>query len=318
MKNFYASHKTLIKIFISLMILAVLIMRMDIASLGVQIGNIDIKIWLLTAALIFVQILTLSYRWLLLINVQKHSITYRNALHVTLMSLIANYLFITSIGGIIVRIAMSVQSGISLIHAIAATALDRVMTLFALLILTIIFLPNLNTIASHDTVHYIVFVLALLLLGISSLSLFAFEKLRRKIIFSHRKVTMIFHYLRKIMTSPKLLLKIILTSLIGQLAYFCAAFTITHSLGFGFSWLDFITVLPLITLVASLPVGYGGWGIREGAFVFGLGLINIPIEIAFVASVQIGIISMLCALIAGVPAFMFQKTKAPLQKGFTV
>ena len=64
--------------------------------------------------------------------------------------------------------------------------------------------------------------------------------------------------------------------------------------------------MPLITIIASLPVGYGGWGIREGAFVYGLGLIHVPIEVAFAVSVQIGLISMLCAFVAGIPAMMGQ------------
>ena len=75
-------------------------------------------------------------------------------------------------------------------------------------------------------------------------------------------------------------------------------------MGIEFSWLHFIAIIPVITIVASLPIGYGGWGIREGAFVYGLGLINIPFETAFATSIQIGIISMAGALIAAIPALV--------------
>ena len=258
-------------------------------------------------ALIFVQILALSYRWFLLINARQRRITYRNAVRVTLASLIANYLFITSIGGIVVRIALSVQSGFSLLRSIAATALDRLMTLGALLILTAVFLPVLSAIASQDIYHNAIFILTLFGLAIFMTSFLLFENVRRSIVFSHRKVAICFQYLRNVMTDQNLLAQTIISSLIGQLAYFGAVYAVTLSTGVEFSWLHFISILPLITIIASLPIGYGGWGIREGAFVYGLGLINIPIETAFTVSVQIGLISMICAFIAGVPALALRK-----------
>ena len=308
MKDFYNQHKLSIKIVVSLAIMALLAMRMDISALGEHVGHIQGSIWLLAAGMIFVQILALSYRWFLLINAHESRITYRNAVRVTLASMIANYLFITSIGGIIVRVAMSVQSGISLVRSIAATALDRVMTLLALLILTALFLPVLSAIASHDIVHQAVFILGLFASGVFLFALLMFDTFRRRIIFSHRKVAMCFQYLRTVMTDHNMMGKILTSSLVGQVAYFAAVYVVTASMGVEFSWLYFISILPLITVIASLPVGYGGWGIREGAFVYGLGLIDIPIEIAFAVSVQIGLISMLCAFIAGVPALVLRRS----------
>lgn len=307
MRNFYENHKLAIKIVISLTLMALIAMRMDITTLSSRLGDIHKDAWLVAAGMIFIQILALSYRWLLLINVNGKRITYRNAVRVTLASLIANYLFITSVGGIIVRVALSVQSGISLVRAIAATALDRAMTLVALLILTVLFLPILATIASHDIYHEAIFVVGLFIAAAFMFSLLVFDDLRRRIIFSHRKIAMCFQYLRKVVTTHDLLAKITISSLIGQLAYFVAVYVITMSMGIEFSWLHFISILPLITVIASLPVGYGGWGIREGAFVYGLGLINIPIEVAFAVSVQIGLISMICAFLAGVPALALRK-----------
>ena len=307
MKNFYNHHKLSIKIVISMSIMALLAVRMDFGALGGHIGHIQGSIWLVASGMIFAQIFALSYRWFLLINAHEDRITYRNAVRVTLASMIANYLFITSIGGIIVRVAMSVQSGISLVRSIAATALDRVMTLVALLILTAVFLPVLSAIASHDVIHQAVFVLGLFSCAAFMFALLMFDTFRRKIIFSHRKVTMCFKYLRTVMTDQNMMGKILISSLIGQIAYFVAAYALTVSMGIEFSWLHFISILPLITIIASLPIGYGGWGIREGAFVYGLGLINIPIEVAFAVSVQIGLISMICAFIAGVPALIFRR-----------
>lgn len=313
MKEFYENHKLAFKIALSSAIMALLVFRMDLSNLGARLGDIHKGVWGVAISLIFIQILALSYRWLLLINVHGPRISFRNAIRVNLASMIANYLFITSVGGIIVRVAMSVQSGVSLVRAIAATVLDRVMTLLALFILTIVFLPVLAAIASHDFYHHAIFVIGLFSMGAFVFSILMFEDLRRKIVFSHRKVAMCFQYLRAVMTDQNRLAQIILSSLIAQFAYFMAVYVVTASMGIEFSWLHFISILPLITIIASLPVGYGGWGIREGAFVYGLGLIHIPVEVAFAVSVQIGLISMVCAFIAGVPALALRrKTRAML------
>ena len=309
MKKFYAEHRLSIKIILSAIIMGLLLLRIDVQQVQHHFGSIYIDTWLIAMAMIAIQILALSYRWLLLINVHEKRITYRNSIRVNLASMLANYLFITSIGGIIVRVAMSVQSGISLVRSIAATALDRVMTLVALLILTTLFLPVLSEIASQDIYHSAIFVLGLFAIAVFCLALLLFDTFRRKIIFSHRKVAMCFKYLRTAVTDQLLLGKIIISSLVAQIAYFGAVYVITTHMGIEFSWLHFISILPLITIIASLPVGYGGWGIREGAFVYGLGLINVPVEIAFAVSVQIGLISMVTAFITGIPAVATSKTK---------
>ena len=296
--------KLLQKIIISMLVLAALALGMDHAKFTESIGSIHIDAWLIALALIYLQILALSYRWLKLINLYERKISFTYAVKVNLASLIANYLFITSIGGIIVRVAMSVKSGVSLIRSIAATGLDRFFTLLALLLLSIVFLPVFDSIVSADIYQKTVFMI-LLMLGVSVLFAFIlFEAPRKKIIFSHRKVAMCFQFLRTVLTDRKVFGKIIASSLIGQLAYFGSVYAVMISMGIEFSWLHFIAIIPVITIVASLPIGYGGWGIREGAFVYGLGLINIPFETAFATSIQIGIISMAGALIAAIPALV--------------
>ena len=98
------------------------------------------------------------------------------------------------------------------------------------------------------------------------------------------------------------------------MSYFAAVYIIMVSMNIDFSLLHFFAVIPAITLVASLPIGYGGWGIREGAFIYGLGLIDVPFETAFSASVQIGIISMSGAILASIPIFLRSGSKLRIAK----
>ncbi len=304
----------LIKALISLAIIVVLAMRMDMSTLKDVIGHVHVEYWLIALALMFLQILALALRWSLLINVHGHKMDYGDSVRITLASLLANYLFITSIGGIIVRVALAVQHGISWVQSIAATTLDRLMTLAALLILTIVFLPILFGIVEREIFQSTLAAIFTFVLAFGVFSLIFLKNVRRHLIFSHRKIAVGYKYLRSIGRNHNLIAQIVTTSLFAQIAYFGAVYIITTSTGAEFPLLYFMAVLPMITIVASLPLGYGGWGIREGAFVYGLGLINIPIETAFIISVQIGLISMIAVLVAGIPALMNGHMQLSLKK----
>ncbi len=312
MDKLFKQGGTLPKVLISMLIIAILAMSVDFTKFTASLGEIHLSAWILAIGFLYVQILALSYRWLKLINIHESKISFGYAVKVNLASMLANYLFITSIGGIIVRVVMSVKGGVSFIRSLAATGLDRMFTLFALFVLSVIFLPFLGHVVSGDIFQKSVLFIFGFVLAVGLFCFIMFEGPRKKIIFSHRKVAMCFQYLRAVLTTPDILGKVVASSLIGQLSYFMAAYFVIASMGVEFSWLNFIAVIPFITLIASMPIGYGGWGIREGAFIYGLGLINIPFETAFAASIQIGLISMAAAVIAGIPVIMNPDFRASL------
>ena len=297
-RSFSKEHSLLIKIAVSLAIVIILGLQIDAESLRNTLHQIKLEAWLVALGFIFVQIFTLSYRWMLLVNAQKQKMNYIAALKITLASTIANYILITTVGGVIVRVALAMKHGVSLVHAVAAATLDRLMTVLALLVLSVVFLPILYGIVETEIYHSTLVTIAALFMGFGGIALLFLKHVQRGLIFSHRKMAVGFKYLRAIGSDHKTLFKICVTSLIAQVAYFAAVYAVMASTGVSVSWLHFMSVMPMIAIVSSLPIGYGGWGIREGAFVYGLGLINIPLDIAFVVSVQIGLIGMLAALIA--------------------
>lgn len=67
----------------------------------------------------------------------------------------------------------------------------------------------------------------------------------------------------------------------------------------GIYHLELVAILPVLALIASLPISFGGWGIREGAFIYGLGLIGFSPEHAFLLSVQVGLVGLIAPLVVG-------------------
>lgn len=313
MSSLLKYRSLIIKALISVLIIGVLAARMNSGELKNMAGQVYLGAWGFALLLLFAQILALSWRWELLINVNGRKMDYIDSLRVTLASLLANYLFITSIGGIVVRVALAMQHGVSFVKSVAATTLDRVMTMAALLVLGAIFLPVLYAAVERGVFLHTLTAIGVFAGALVALPFLLFKNVRRSLIFANRRVAVGFKYLRSVATNPDLIAKVTAASLLGQVFYFAAVYAITISTGVHFPLLYFMAVLPMIALVASLPVGYGGWGIREGAFVYGLGLIHVPIETAFIVSVQIGLLSMFAALLAGIPALASGKSRFALK-----
>ena len=295
------------KIVVSVTILAVLIMRMDPHILADLRSSLNVAAWSYAALFTLAQFLLLSLRWKWLINVGKRHLSTREAVQINLVSQLANLVFITSVGGILARVALSMQHGASFFKTLIATAFDRLMTLCALLLLSALFLPGLARHVDNQTFmtlsgYISLFVVTLFLFG----PLFLNFVILRLPHIARFKGNMRYgiRYLRIMLGHPMLTGRIVLLSLTAQISFFISVFALSSYAGTGLSFLDLMTVLPLISLVAALPVSIGGWGIREGAFVYGLGQLGVRMETAFLISVQVGLIGMLVTVVAGLPLLM--------------
>ena len=56
-----------------------------------------------------------------------------------------------------------------------------------------------------------------------------------------------------------------------------------------------------MALISSLPISFGGWGVREGAFIYGLSLIGFTPEGAFLLSIKVGFVTLIAPFLVGLP-----------------
>ncbi len=254
------------------------------------------------------QTLVLSVRWALIINTGRTQISYKDSIKVTFASQIANFVFLTSISGFAIKVFMSIQQGISLLFALGASFIDRFMTLFALLIMAAVFMPFAGR---HTGIEFSIIAGSLFAgIIITAMLLFILSKTSAKKFFrSHKRVATTFKYMRSIFAHPKDFTMIVGSSLVAQFMYFLAIFIVSVAAGLEVNLVSLLSVLPMIAIIASLPISIGGWGVREGAFVYGLGLLSVDIEQAFLISVQIGLSGLAASAIVGIPAWVIQSHK---------
>lgn len=79
---------------------------------------------------------------------------------------------------------------------------------------------------------------------------------------------------RKLSSSPKTLAKCLSISLVGMIVTFIGIFILGQELQIGWPFLTYLTFIPLVELLASLPVSISGLGLREVSYVTAFGLLG--------------------------------------------
>jgi uncharacterized membrane protein YbhN (UPF0104 family) len=97
---------------------------------------------------------------------------------------------------------------------------------------------------------------------------------------------------------PRLAAAIAIAAL-GQVAIAAMAWCLARSQQLDLSLGDLLVLLPPVTLLASLPISAGGWGVREGAMVAALAAAGVASAAALLISIELGLLTALVSLPGG-------------------
>ncbi len=85
-------------------------------------------------------------------------------------------------------------------------------------------------------------------------------------------------------------------SLLGHLDFAVIAMLLGAALGVAATPVDFLAIMPAVTLATTLPISIGGWGVREGVLVLLLGDVGVPAGGALALSILLGVGGLLSAV----------------------
>ena len=105
------------------------------------------------------------------------------------------------------------------------------------------------------------------------------------------------------------LAEVSLISFIAQLVVFCVVWILVREFDPSVSLVDILTVTPVIFILLIIPISIAGWGLREGLFVAGLGLIGVSHDAALISSILFGLASLAASVIGGL-IWVFDNLKA--------
>ena len=251
---------------------------------------------------LLLQVLLGSIRWryvMLALADGKAIISRLSSLKTYYISVFFNCCLPGTVGGDVIRVWLVKSEHTPLPLAISSVVIDRMIALIALGVMGGLTLPFL---VGHLALSgWIVIPVFLILSAFAGWVLFNLDQIVQKIPFL-KTLHWLEHLLkniRLILSRPLPALCSLFYAIVSHISYCMAAYILAHSLSSPISFLEAITLLPWVLLISIIPISIGGWGLREAAMVFMLGLIGVPQTAALALSVQLGLISIIISIPAG-------------------
>jgi hypothetical protein len=219
-----------------------------------------------------------------------------------------NQVMPTSLGGDVIKIAL-LRRPLGLSIAFQSAILDRVSGLLFLLLATAITLPlYVNFFPSYPEFINALAVIAIggsLTIILGAWAAYRFSKVSTLLNPAFLKLIQFFCNVWSFRKGPSLWEQV-WTSAIVHFSGIITYSLIGFALGISVNPIAFLLVVPIIFLIALIPVSFAGWGLREAGAVWLFGSVGITNESALAMSICFGLL----LVVAGVPGlfiFVFRR-----------
>lgn len=290
----------LIKGGISFGLVAWVLSKVDLGAAWNQAKGIDPAMVALALVLMQVQVMLGAVRWGLVLRALSAVFRWTSTAAVYYIGVFFSIVLPGAVGGDAVRMWFSRRAGLSLATAVNSVALERAMTVFALVLLVCLTQPILMA-RLPDLPGAWVFPMLLAVCVIGILVLASLDKLphslhRWKLV---RGLVQLAADTRKLFFHPAWSLGTLVVALVGHANLSMAVYVLARGLDLDVHVLDTLVLVPPVILVMTLPISIAGWGLRETAMVTAFGFVGVADESAIVLSIVFGIVTMLTALPGG-------------------
>jgi uncharacterized protein (TIRG00374 family) len=255
---------------------------------------------------VFVILLALSavqaWRWVIVARAMAVNLSYSAAWSIVLIGLFFNQTLPSSIGGDAARVWRLRRAGVRVGLSIRTVVLDRLVALFALLLIVLAGLPALMSWIGDGTLRWAVPILlaggfsayAILLLIESRPLRRLLERLpTEQIVALGRGARAVFLHPASII--PALVLSVFIHGVVSG-----SVFLIGRDIGVTVTFWEMLVLFPPVLLLSMVPFSVAGWGVREGAMITALSLIGVSPAAAFTVSVLYGIVMVAVGFTGGV------------------
>jgi hypothetical protein len=299
------------KIVVSVSLITCFFQKIDIGQLVNYFTSCHL-IWLCVAIIIFFLGLTVTtYKWQILLNTLKVEVAFKKLLSLNLIGMFYSF-FVP--GG---QISGEVIKGIKLTNVcrrssevLISIAMDKLTGILALVILALVgIFTQFSLIKDYKLLMMILAILliitffALLILNkqLASLAertthlIFERERLR----FFKKYISPVWNSLKAYKEDISVLGKSLAYSFVFQMVGIAISYVVALSLKIQIPFNVFIWIVPIVSIVQSLPISISGIGVREGAFIFFLAQYEVPTSQALALSLIIFGIMIIGSLVGG-------------------
>lgn len=291
-----------LKVAITVGLLGFLLRKVDVAAVLAQIRAIAPAAAIAAGLLLLAQLVLLGVRWQLVNRIVDTVMPRGQVLRLTMIGHFFNQVLPSGLAGDAVRAWLASREGVQLGKLVRGILCDRVVGAVALVIIIAVALFASPHLAADKLPATQVF-RTIAVLGLAGLAaLFLGGELVARLLMRHRfteplgKLTRDLHkvlYSRG--TSAAILALAAGVHILSVAIIYVCARGMHIDLDFGAA----LIVIPAVMLVSMAPISFAGWGVREGAMIFGLGLLGISASDALAVSVAFGILQFLMGVPGG-------------------
>ena len=290
----------LAKFAVSALLVWLLVRNRDLRGLAREMLAVDPRALAAATAGSFALLAPAALRWSVVLNAIGSPRGLRVTLPLTMIGLFFSQTLPSTIGGDGMRVWELHRGGVGMASAIASVLIDRAAGLAGICLLVTATLPLLLGLVRDPAVETgVVLLLATGYAGIAVAMLF--DRLPTSV----RRFRIVSRFaafsasLRAVVLAPRPALGALGASVLYQSGIVVVVFALARGIGIPVEPAACLVIVPIANLSAVLPISISGWGVREGAFAAGFGLVGVAATDAIVLSVLFGLLNMLVGLSGG-------------------
>lgn len=285
------------KVAVTIIALSLLFHFADFETLAARASDLPWQFWTAAMLLAAGQVLITSVRWWTILRSRMGPLPFFRLFEIHLIGLLANSFLLNGVGTTVVRAGLVYRLNVPLTTGAASVVADKLAAIAGVALLVLITAPFISAAAIPVLVKAVPWATAALLtvaLCIAVvMSIPAGAEIKSKIL---RVLNEIWSDARHMARDHTMVAKALLLTIAGQAFLFLAACVIGRGIGIELPLWKMLLVLPTVSFFASIPISIGGWGVREGAMVFGLSLLGVGYETALTLSILLGLTSIAAIL----------------------
>ena len=304
---------TTLKIGFTVVMLAVALRSVDFPAAWKYASEQNDWFLVLAAAFLAFQITCGAGRWQVILRALNAMMPFVETCRIYYIGAFFGTCMVASVGGDIARVWLMYRNKISAGTAAISVILDRVAALAGVAIIVLAVTPFFVTVVGRDY-----FVPALILACLAAAGLLGIGIVAQLDRISHGRFArfrLLHHFValgaatRQVFLRPAASIPVLALGVATQLGGSLAAYAIARSLALNVTATECLILMQPVTLLATLPISIGGWGVREAAMVTFFGLIGVSPSAAVLLSVQLGLLAVVLSLPGGL-LFLVQRRRS--------
>ena len=296
----------LLRIGIAVFLIFIVLSMVDFHRMLVTLTSVKPSLIIAGLLMMLVNYCLKTYRWASILWIRRPDISFVQLVRFNFVSIFLGYFLPTSLSSDIVRIYYVSQHTTDARAAISSIFADRIIGTFSLAIVTIIafFILRetevfaISSVLSYGILGFLILTLMLPFLirskSLLSVIRWLLDSVSQKRLFA--TVQDMSEHLRLYQTQQAVMVKALsisfLNLIIAVLEFYIIARAFSAPVSIGY----FLLFIPLVILLATLPVSMGGMGLLEGGIVFLFTKVGMPVEMCLSTALLYRALQLTCML----------------------